>query len=382
MKVQFPDPYRSGDDQDHDHALRQAEYMKKAAEKLNAERRDRLASLKNPANRNAITRATKRLEDLAHPDQPYIVIRSEFLTLREARPYPPSANQPEMISTRPPSTRLLNGKNPHAHALYLTGIYECQMRAAHKDGPTSPPKPSRRRNARNNPLDRATNWITLTGLNKDGVSIRNQRRSFSRALDALRKCDLVTLGDTGQRYAQFKFCREDGSSRAYTLPAGDPAVGKHICLPREFFTAGWHLVLTPEELTTFLAVCFVADCRLMHDGSTTLYIAEEFRYTFLGLRDEAYESIHELAEFGLIQVFDPMLNRKRGRIQFGQKGGKPPAPYHISVPIFNGKPTTDALFDLKTFETPAPDRAISQLQSPLPRFADPNLYPPPPPEIS
>lgn len=349
-------------------AARQAEYMKKAADNCRAERNDRRAALKKRETYDAIVRATQRLQGLAHPDQPYVVIRSDFLLVGTPRPYPPAARKPENIASRPSSTRVLHGKNPHAHPLYLNGLFEHQMRAAYKNSPTAPPEPSRRRNAVNNPLDKATNWITLTALDVDGVHIRNQRRSFTRALDALRKWDLVSLSDTGQRYANFKFRREDGSGRGYTIPRGTPTAPKHLCIPTEFFTAGWHLVLTPNELVTFLALCHVADLRLLHDRSTIMFLAEQFRYSLLGLTDEAYVSLHELAEFGLIEVTDPIPNRKRGRIQLGETGGKPPEPYNISVPMFSGQLSTDALFDLAMFDTPAIDRVISNLAFQAPRF--------------
>lgn len=349
-------------------AARQAEYMKKAADNCRSERNDRRAAFKKRETYDAIIRATRRLQDLAHPGQPYVVIRSEFLLLGAPRAYPPPAREPENIATRPSLTRVHHGKNPHAVPLYLNGIFEHQMRAAYKNSSAAPPEPSRRRNAVNNPLDKATNWITLTAFDVDGVHIRNQRKSFTRTLDALRKWDLVSLGDTGQRYAKFKFRREDGSGRDYTIPRGTPTAPNHFCIPTEFFTAGWHLVLTPNELVTLLALCHVADLRLLHDGSSTMFLSERFRYSLLGLSDEAYVSIHELDEFGLIEVTDTMPNRKRGRIQLGETGGNPPEPYNLSVPMFNGKPSTDALFNVSTFNTPAIDRVISNLGFQAPRF--------------
>lgn len=347
---------------------RQAAYMKKVADKHLAKRKARRAELKKRETYDAITRATERLQSIAHPEHPYIVIRSDFLILNTGRPYPPPARQPENIASRPSLTRVQHGKNPHALPVYLNGLFVQQMRAAYKNGPGTPPEPSRRRNAKSDPLNKATNWIALAALDVDGVHIRNQRKAFNRALDALRRWDLVSLNDTGQRYANSTFCREDGSGRDYAIPRGNPTQPKHLCIPTEFFTAGWHLVLTLNELTTFLAVCHVADLRLQHDGSTVLFLAEWFRYSMLGLTDEAYVSIHELAEFGLIEVTDPMPNRKRGRIQAGQKGEKPPEPYEISVPMFSGMPSTDALFDLSKFDDPAIDRAISTLALQAPRF--------------
>ena len=62
--------------------------MSKAAKKHEAARRARRAALRDPAKKGAITRATDRLAALAHPDQDYIVIRSEFIYREPARPYP------------------------------------------------------------------------------------------------------------------------------------------------------------------------------------------------------------------------------------------------------------------------------------------------------
>ncbi|MCV7301322.1 hypothetical protein H7J93_17010 [Mycobacterium barrassiae] len=63
-----------------------------------------------------------------------------------------------------------------------------------------------------------------------------------------------------------------------------------------------------------------------------------------------------------------MPNRKRSRIQAGQKREKPPEPYKISVPMFNGMPSTDARFNLSKFNTPATDRVVFNLTFQAPRF--------------
>ena len=88
--------------------------------------------------------------------------------------------------------------------------------------------------------------------------------------------------------------------------------------------------MTPSELATFLAVCQVCDRRLARrtaDGAeSSIFLAESERYRRLGLSDEAYLSIHQLSEFRLIDFDDPMPNRRRGRIQPSETGGKrPPA---------------------------------------------------------
>lgn len=119
---------------------RQAAYMKKVADKYLAERKDRRAELKKRETYDAITRATERLQSIAHPEQPYIVIRSDFLILNTGRPYPPPARQPENIASRPSLTRVQNGKNPHALPVYLNSLFVHQMRAAYKNGPGTTPR--------------------------------------------------------------------------------------------------------------------------------------------------------------------------------------------------------------------------------------------------
>lgn len=79
-------------------------------------------------------------------------------------------------------------------------------------------------------------------------------------------------------------------------------------------------------------------------------------------------SIHELAEFGLIEVTDPMPNRKTRPHPSGTEGRETLSSYEISVPMFSGMPSTDALFDLSKFDDPAIDRAISTLALQAPRF--------------
>lgn len=349
---------------------REAAYLSKATENLYAERERRLAFLKKAITKGAITRATDRLTALGHPDRDYIVIRSAFIYRHPARPaWDPEG--PEDITTRPPLTQVLKGKNQHAIALYLTKLFVDQMRAAHAaaDNPTPPPQPRRRNTVYN--IDNSPSEASLIGL--PSINRRNQRRVFNRALDALHKAELVDLGDTGQRYATHRLNREDGSGHTYTIPRGDPDIPQHLCLPTEFFTTGWHLVLTPSELATFLAVCHVADRKLprVADGQTPrrTYLAESLRRDNLGLSDEAYLSIHQLAEFGLIDIDDTVEGRRRGRIPPKLTGGKRPDPYQLTPTILGGFPSHERVFDLDVFKQPALEVATDRLNWPMARYA-------------
>jgi hypothetical protein len=346
---------------------REAAYLSKATDNLYAERERRLAFLRQAVTRDAINRATERLTALAHPDRDYIVIRSDFIYRHPARHWEPQRT--EDITTRPPLTQILKGKNQHAIALYLTQLFVEQMRAAHADNPAPPPEPRRRHTVYN--IDNSPSEASLIGL--PSINRRNQRRVFNRALDALAKWELVDLGDTGQRYAAYTLNREDGTGRAYTIPRGDPDIPQHLCLPTEFFTTAWHLVLTPSELATFLAVCHVADRRLprVADGQTPrrVFLAESLRRDHLGLSDEAYLSIHQLAEFGLIEIDDPVEGRRRGRIPPAITGGKRPEPYQLTPTILGGFPSHERVFDLDVFKQPALDAAIDRLNWPMARYA-------------
>lgn len=275
----------------------------------------------------------------------------------------------EDISTRPPLTRVLKGKNQHAGALYLTNIFIEQMLAAHDGSRTPPPEPKRRHSVYN--MDNAPSWASLIGL--PSVDRRNQRKTYNRVLDALHKWELVDLGATGQRYADFRLNREDGSGRPYTIPRGEPVAPQHLCLPTEFFTAGWPLVLTPSELATFLAVCHVSD-RKTHrvaedDSPGSIFLAESLRYRHLGLSEEAYLAIHQLAEFGLIGIEDPMPNRRRGRISPQMTNGQRPQPYYLTATVLDGMPSHERLFNLDAFKRPAIEVAIDRLNLPMARYA-------------
>ncbi|MEX7471368.1 hypothetical protein AB4Z39_16845 [Mycobacterium adipatum] len=346
--------------------------MSKASQRLYAERERRIAFLHEAVNRSAINRATERLAALTHPDRDYVVIRSEFIYRLPARPAW-DAEAGEDVTTRPPLTRLLNGKNQHAIALYLTKIFVEQMSAAHAaaKNPTPPPPPRRRHSVYN--IDNAPSEASLIGLPSFDRH-RNQRRVFNRALDALHKCELIDLGGTGQRYKTHTLNREDGSGRPYRIPSGEPSNPKHLCLPTEFFTTGWHLVLTPSELATLLAVCHVADRKLPRAPHTEknprqTFLAESVRRKHLGLSDEAYESIHQLAEFGLIETDDTVEGRRRGRISPAMTGGKRPDPYKLIPTILGGFPSDERVFDPDMFNRPAIDAVTDRLNWPLARYA-------------
>ncbi|OYN75651.1 hypothetical protein CG716_24915 [Mycolicibacterium sphagni] len=351
---------------------READYVSRAAEKLNSERDRRLVALRDARTKMAIARATDRLASIAHPDRGYVLIRSPFIYRADSRG-PRDSDRPENIATRPPLTQILKGKNPYAIALYLTYLFVHQMIAAHAAGnnPDPPEEPRRRHSVYN--IGGEQSWASLIGL--PSTDRRNQRKTYNRALDALHKWELVDLGAAQQRYANFTLNREDGSGRPYKAPSGVPTIPQHLCIPAEFFTAGWHLILTPSELATFLGVCHVSDRkqrrRTEDEPPGSIFLAESVRYQHLGLSDEAYLSIHQLAEFGLIKTDDPMPGRRRGRVPpTTLKNGRRHQPYQLTATVLRGYPSTEMIFDLDTFKRPAIEVASDRFSRPLPRYAN------------
>jgi hypothetical protein len=307
---------------------------------------------------------------MAHPELDYIIIRSPFIYSEHLPPAYCLDAVEHLKPIPPPLTRVLRRKNQYAIALYVTLLFIRQVqvfRAA--AGDPAALRPQRRKAVYN--LDDAFSEASLIGL--PSRDRRNQRRAFSRALDALEKAELVDLGGSGQRYANYRLNCEDGSGHTYSVPADDPDVPQHLCLPTEFFTTGWPMILTPSELATFLAICHCADRKLPRnpDGQKPrqIYLAKSLRDDYLGLSDEAYESIHQLAEFDLIDVEDPVDGRRRGRISPELTGGKRPDPYLLDPTVLGGFPSHIRAFNLNAFRQPAIETAIERLNRPIARYA-------------
>lgn len=91
--------------------------------------------------------------------------------------------------------------------------------------------------------------------------------------------------------------------------------------------AGWHLVLTNEEMATLLAVVEQAGRpRARRDaGQVGVALPQSVRWRFYGLAPEAFAARHELQEFGLIDMVDPM-DRTNGKLSNQQRQAELRAP--------------------------------------------------------
>lgn len=283
----------------------------RSVEKLTADRAGRLKKLKD--REESINRAVQAYRDLLDP-YTTIRLRSEFVALRNQRPLPPALGGPERepppdrstqlqddYRTRPPSTKLLMHKT-HALQSYLAMIF-----VAHAKGTTST---AARANA--SKAGGAESWAVLCG--RWAPTVRARRARLARDLEELQRADLVSIGAPREqaRYEKFRLLADDLTDKTYTLPKGGTPV---ITLPYHFFANGWHLALSPAEIAVLLMVRHAE--RIFHTSAEQpgVAVGRAMRWASYGISGEAYEAIHELKEFGLLTVHDPMPHRRHGKLR-------------------------------------------------------------------
>ena len=102
-------------------------------------------------------------------------------------------------------------------------------------------------------VDGQESWAVLCG--RWAPNIRARRARITRDLDELVDAELVSIKTKGAqgRYEHFTLLSDDGTGSPYRPPKGyvDPGL---LSLPVTFFTQGWHLVLTPAEISVLLMV--------------------------------------------------------------------------------------------------------------------------------
>jgi hypothetical protein len=198
-------------------------------------------------------------------------------------------------------------------------------------------------------FSRGQPWAALAH-NSD--QLRARRLRVTRALTELHAAELVDIRPEGQRdrFEYFSLRKEDGSTEPYRLPGEGAEDVLH--LPPAFFYYGWHLVLEPTEIAVYLAILEMTDAVMStavgnkRADEVGVALPESLRWGRYGLSGEVYESIHELAEFELIQIYDPMPNRRRGKYRpatveeraMGQASGLAlsPVPYQFVVNQISG----------------------------------------------
>ena len=288
-------------------------------------RRRRLEDLDE--RKDAIKRALAAYKGMDYGQTPVIGLRAGSVRLPNPRPaLPDPDDEPEEdpprrarsrlardLATRPPVTRLVHRKG-NALPLLLTAIY-----VAHLEGTPRQAFSNAHRNVTK--LEGgAESWATLAGLYASGRSgPRNRRVRVTRALAQLEAAGLVETGRERQRdrFEFFRLNREDGSQRQYTIPGADAPDTVH--LPAAFFLNGWHLALEPTEIAVLLAIIDLG--QRLHTGrrpdpeQSGVALPISVRWGTYGISGEVYEAVHELAEFSVIELNDPMPTRRRGKFR-------------------------------------------------------------------
>jgi hypothetical protein len=294
-------------------------YMEAVIERAARRRKIRLARLQERkfALREAKTAIYRLSEAGSHPHT--VRLRRRFVRLktrreRDADPerHPQRAglhpgrlavDQRQDIDTRPPMTRLV-WREGWGLPLYLTAVFEahCAAQAGRRIDDRERPLAIGPREPWKDP------WSRLLG---DPASSRNRRVHVTRALQQLDRRGLVELGRPGtlHRFEGFKLLSDSGDESTYTVP-GDSR--QALYLPPTFFLNGWHLVLEPREIATWLMLYELAT---YHPGRQDgVGVVEGERWGWYGVTGETYEAHHELAEFGLLQLNETMPDRRRGRL--------------------------------------------------------------------
>jgi hypothetical protein len=294
-------------------------YMEAVIERAAYRRRVRLARLQE--RRSALREAKTAIYRLSEAgSHPYTIrLRRRFVRLQTRRerdadperhpqragehPGRLAADQRQDIDTRPPMTRLV-WREGWGLPLYLTAVFEahCATQAGRRIDDRERPLAAGPREPWKDP------WSRLLG---DLASSRNRRVHVTRALHELARHGLVELGRprTLHRFEGFKLLSDSWDETAYTVP-GDTR--RALYLPPTFFLYGWHLVLEPREIATWLMLYELATYyTARQDG---VGVVEGERWGWYGVTSETYEAHHELAEFGLLQLNETMPDRRRGRL--------------------------------------------------------------------
>lgn len=294
-------------------AERQYEWRIRSVEKLTAERADRLKKLEG--REQSIHRALQAYRDLT-AWYSTVRLRAAFVALQRPRPLSPALGgpEPELPSdrrtqmqddyrTRPPSTKLLMRKT-HALPSYLAMIYVAHTES--QNGVTVRANASR--------TGGAESWSVLCG--RWALTVRARRARLARDLEELHRADLVTIGPSKAqaRYENFGLLADDLTDRAYSLPKRSQASAV-ITLPHTFFTNGWHLALSPSEIAVLLMTRHATHIRSDSSAEPGVGLTRSTRWAVYGISGEAYDAIHELAEFGLLNVYDTMPHRRHGKLR-------------------------------------------------------------------
>lgn len=357
---------------------RQEQYNKAVFEGWETRRTARREALL--ARADAVKAATKeysllgldgQYEDVRFED---VRIRTPFVRLDPKRPLRAPGEKyvrSTDLDTRPASTRLINRKNSAMRVL-MSAIY-----VAHLEFEAGKMFVNKHPNVFVEP--ELAPWWKLCGLHVKPTSParmnRERGRALNRALSVLHAVGLVHTGSdpVAGRFKNWILNSEARNGRRYAVPA-ERRSPEAVRVPRAFFARGWHLVLEPGETATFLAIVEFTQRMEGQPRSSKkdigVALGETIRWERYGLSEDTYlEAIHALDEFGLIHVFDPMPNRRRGKLNplrnlvpVGEKSDEQ-VPYRVIYP-------PPATIVTTPFSAEAVDVVLSRLAHPVPLWLE------------
>ena len=357
---------------DLDRLTRQREWREQSVLRLTEQRTVRRDRLETDEFAGALRRAQGAYDALPNSSA-HLRLRSPFVALSTKRPPAPEMGDSEPEegnraerrrkdwTTRPPLTRLIMGRS-HALPSYLAMLYVAQA---------TPSLTGRRwRNTRANAArrDGEASWAVVCG--RWASTQRARRARIVRDLQELAATDLVEVAAQGQgRFENFRLLREDGHSKSYRVPTDGLTWPNALSLPDAFIRQGWHLVLSPAEIATLLVVRHHYLVTPRSPSEPGVGLPRSTRWNRYGLSGEAYGSIHELEEFGLLKVYDTMPHRRNGRLrlQTPEARGRQEAEGQDLAPVpYRLEPADDEAFDRPALpavhacllENPAPPRLL------------------------
>lgn len=138
--------------------------------------------------------------------------------------------------------------------------------------------------------------------------------------------------------SKFTLLSEDGTGRPWGRPERDP-LDPSFSVPFNFWRNRWYLWLTPAEIATLLAISHAWENAPASAGSVGLGLPESVRRSVYGMSGERYGVIHELIEFGLLELVSPSLRPKRSKASKGTdapRGHELPGLTHHVRPRWSG----------------------------------------------
>ena len=150
-------------------------------------------------------------------------------------------------------------------------------------------------------------WAKLLGITAGGKARTTRTHEPLRRLEELG----FLIYPTGHP-SKFTLLSEDGTKRHWIHPNLDP-VERSFTMPLAFWTNRWYLWLTPAEIATLFTIYHGWDNGPAKVRIEGLGLPESVRRSVYDMSGERYSTVHELVEFGLVEMASPSLRPKKAQ---------------------------------------------------------------------